>query len=53
MFMQHMRFELLIPPTTKGHGTMQFCKQVQTFIGMSPQYDTMEGIVITLMHLVK
>lgn len=52
-FMHHMRFELLMPSTTKGRGTVQFCKQVHTSIGMSPQADTMEAVVIIFTQLVK
>lgn len=48
-----MRFELLIPPNSKERGTMQFCKQIETVVGMSPQSDTMEDVVIILTQLVK
>jgi len=53
MLTHHMRFKLLISPTTKGCGTMQFCKQVQNLIGMSPHSDTMEAFVTVLTQLVK
>ena len=53
MFMHYMKFYVLTPPTVKGHGATQSCKQVQMFSGMPPRSYTMEAVIIIFMQLVK